>query len=86
MRSDKRSARDYRRIASAQTVLGGVALVLGVVSIFWRDWIEVLTGWDPDLHSGSLEMLIPICLLAMAIALSFGAVMARRLATALTAS
>ncbi len=28
--------------------------VLAVVTMFWRDWIEV-TGWDPDRGDGSLE-------------------------------
>jgi hypothetical protein len=28
--------------------------VLGVVSLFWQDWIEVIFGFDPDNHNGSL--------------------------------
>ena len=26
-----------------------------VVTFFWSDWIEVLTGFEPDDHSGSFE-------------------------------
>lgn len=48
--------RSYRvllfRIEVTLAVLAGV---LGVLSLFWRDWIEALTGWSPDRHSGSAE-------------------------------
>jgi len=40
------------RIEVALAVLTGA---LGVLSLFWRDWIEALTGWSPDRHSGSVE-------------------------------
>ena len=57
--------RSYRvllfRIEVALAVLTGV---LGVLSLFWRDWIEALTGWSPDRHSGSVEFgLIAVLLL-----------------------
>ena len=37
---------------------------LAVLSIFWRDWIEALTGYDPDQHNGTVEWLIVIALLS----------------------
>jgi uncharacterized protein involved in cysteine biosynthesis len=43
-----------------------VAGALGIVTIFWRDWIETLTGWDPDHHNGSAELLIVVGLLTFA--------------------
>jgi undecaprenyl pyrophosphate phosphatase UppP len=43
-----------------------VAGALGVLTIFWHDWIEALTGWDPDHHNGHAEWLIVVVLLAIA--------------------
>jgi hypothetical protein len=31
---------------------------LAVLTLFWRDWIEALTGFSPDRHNGSVEWLI----------------------------
>ena len=44
--------------------------LLGIVTIFWRDWIEILTGWDPDRHNGGAEWLIVALLLAVAVGMS----------------
>jgi hypothetical protein len=55
--------------ATIATVTGALA----VLSIFWRDWIEGLTGWDPDHHSGSAESLIVVGLFAVAVAVSAAA-------------
>jgi undecaprenyl pyrophosphate phosphatase UppP len=55
----------HRRVlAYFETVLSAIACVLAILTIFWRDWIEGLTGWDPDHHNGSFEILI-ICGLAI---------------------
>jgi hypothetical protein len=69
------------RVEAAIAVFAGA---LGIVTVFWHDWIEALTGWDPDHHNGSFEWLIVAALLAVAVAM--GAVSRRhwklRLATA----
>ena len=41
--------------------------VLGVVTLFWRDWMEALTGWSPDHHSGSVEFGLVSVLLIMSV-------------------
>lgn len=52
-----------------ETILAAMAGILGVITVFWHDWIEALTGWDPDHHNGSFEWLIVVLLLAVALAL-----------------
>jgi hypothetical protein len=39
---------------------------LAVLTLFWPDWIEVLTGYDSDQHNGMVEWLIVIALLSTA--------------------
>jgi hypothetical protein len=48
---------------------GSAAGVLGVLTLFWRDWIEAIFGFDPDDHNGSFEWLIVAVLLLVAIVL-----------------
>lgn len=43
------------------------------MTIFWRDWIEFLTGWDPDHHNGTAEWFIVVALLAVAAAAGLAA-------------
>jgi DMSO/TMAO reductase YedYZ heme-binding membrane subunit len=38
--------------------LASVCGFLAVLTLFWRDWIEALTGFSPDHHNGSFEWLI----------------------------
>jgi undecaprenyl pyrophosphate phosphatase UppP len=66
-----------------ETAIAACAGILGVITIFWHDWIEALTGWDPDHHNGAFEWLIVAALLAVAIVMG---VVARRHWQALAAS
>jgi hypothetical protein len=52
-----------------ETAIAVCAGALGILTIFWHDWIEALTGWDPDHHSGWFEWLIVTVLLIAAAAL-----------------
>jgi hypothetical protein len=38
-----------------ETGLAALTGALAILTLFWRDWIEALTGFDPDHHSGSAE-------------------------------
>jgi hypothetical protein len=61
-----------RRGAHCGTVVSLIRLVAGfcgglaLLTIFWPDWIETLTGYDPDRHNGTVEWLIAIAFLASA--------------------
>ena len=43
--------------------------ILGLVTVFWSDWIEMLTGLDPDQRGGSVEWLLVAVLLLVAVAM-----------------
>jgi hypothetical protein len=49
-----------------ETVIALFAGALGILTVFWHDWIEGLTGWDPDQRSGAFEGLIVGVLLGIA--------------------
>jgi hypothetical protein len=46
---------------------------LAILTLFTRDWIEALTGFDPDNHNGSFEWMIVAALFLVCILLSFAA-------------
>ena len=56
--------------------------VFGILTIFWHDWIEALTGQDPDHHNGSVEWLVVTGLLAVAITTGLASYRDWRLLTA----
>ena len=57
----------------AETAIALFAGALGVLTIFWHDWIEALTGWDPDQHNGTSEWMIVAVLLVIAAAVGAAA-------------
>ena len=54
-----------------ESVLALITGAAAVITLFWHDWIEALTGWDPDHHTGSTEWAIVAALLIAAIAMGF---------------
>jgi undecaprenyl pyrophosphate phosphatase UppP len=59
--------RPSRLRARLEMAVASCAGILGILTIFWHDWIEALTGWDPDHHNGSVEWVIVVVLLAIAV-------------------
>jgi hypothetical protein len=57
-----------------ETALASACASLAALTSLWRDWIEAVTGRDPDHHSGSLEWAIVGGLLLVCVA---GAALAR---------
>jgi hypothetical protein len=49
-----------------ETIIAAACGVLAIVTLLWRDWIE-LSGWDPDHHDGSAEWLIIAALAVVAV-------------------
>jgi len=48
----------------AEKILSYVCCAIVVLTLLWRDWIEVVFGIDPDRGSGVLEWAIIVGLLA----------------------
>ena len=49
-----------------ESITAGLAAVLGIVTLFWKDWIEAVFGIDPDNNSGAVEWLLVIALFTVA--------------------
>ena len=43
--------------------LAALSGLLCLITPIWPDWIEFISGWDPDQHSGTVEWLIAAALL-----------------------
>lgn len=58
---------ERRMLFAFEAVLAGGAAAFAVVTVVWRDWIEIVFNVDPDNHSGSLEWLIVVACSAIAL-------------------
>jgi hypothetical protein len=45
------------------SLLAALSGLLCLITPIWPDWIEFISGWDPDQHSGAVEWLIAAALL-----------------------
>ncbi|MDT5313291.1 MAG: hypothetical protein QOE74_2311 [Mycobacterium sp.] len=68
--ADDRARRARRIRFWAESLVAGAALLLALLTLVWRDWIEEIFGVDPDNRSGGLEWIIVVGLLVVAAALA----------------
>ena len=52
-----------------ETGMATMTAILFVITLVWRDWIEIVFGVDPDKSNGSLEWLIVGALLVVTLVL-----------------
>jgi len=62
-----------RRLFRAELGIATAALILMVVTLVSREWIELLTGWDPDGGDGTLGWAIVVALALTTLASSVAA-------------
>jgi hypothetical protein len=53
-----------------EIVLSGILAALTVLTAIWPDWIESLTGWDPDHGDGKAEWLIVLVFAVVTVAVT----------------
>lgn len=61
--------------ARIEIILSAVLAVATILTAVWPDWIEGLTGWDPDGGDGRAEWLIVVVLAVITVVVT---VVARR--------
>lgn len=56
-----------------EVVVAATAALLATVTLIWPDWIELISGADPDSGNGSLEWVIVVALAGVAGVLALSA-------------
>ena len=59
--------RNLRRLFWVESGLAAIAGLLTLITPIFPDWIEFVSGWDPDQHDGSVEWLIIVGLFVIAV-------------------
>ena len=52
--------RRFRRLFWVEIGLAAITGLLALVTPIVPDWIEFVSGWDPDQHDGSVERMIVV--------------------------
>jgi uncharacterized membrane protein len=78
--------RNFRRLFWVEVGLAAITGLLALITPIFPDWIEFVSGWDPDQHDGSVERMIVVGLFVVTIVMVGAAAIEwrRTPATALT--
>jgi uncharacterized membrane protein len=57
--------RNFRRLFWVEIGLAAITGLLAIITPIFPDWIEFVSGWDPDQHDGSAERMIVVGLLVL---------------------
>jgi hypothetical protein len=61
--------RTLRKRFCLKTSMAAITSILFLITLLWRNWIELVFNVDPDAGSGSIEWLIVAVLFVMTLAL-----------------
>ena len=61
--------RNFRPVFWIEVSLAAITALLALVTPVFPDWIEAVSGWDPDQHDGSVERMIIVGLFVVTLVL-----------------
>ncbi len=61
--------RNFRPVFWIEVGLAVITGLLALITPIFPDWIEFVSGWDPDQHDGSVERMIVVGLFVVTIAM-----------------
>ncbi len=61
--------RNLGRLFWIEAGLAAMTGILALITPVFPDWIEAVSGWDPDQHDGSVEWMIVVGLFVVTLAL-----------------